>query len=508
MAVDPSVSLGLKFPDPASQPNALDTVGKFATIQNNLNQNKLFQQTFAARQQAGHIMATAPDLETGLSNLYKDPQVAPFAGEMVGQIRQGMLAGVQYQGEVQKQATSGYDAVIQGLPAMLASPTEGTWKNAIESKLGTLSPLARKQVEPILANMKTALLDGLPDDPAAAKAEFAKRVAGFSLATGAKPEAISGILGPATSQDTGGKIQFGRTAPPQGGPAGEAPGSFIPGNALGKTLAPTLTDVPVGEGSTVKEIVGGDSGQGNPLTAVAKPGTDSANPLLPEAAAGPKIPPGAIGARTPTLTEGEYAPTRTKHVADYEKDLDDRVNTGGTFRRNMDEIIGAAKQAQAGGGAETYAKLGAALQAFGVDNDVVNKMANGSLAASQVIDKASLSNTMNQLKQQLTGIGGSRINQQEFVAQLSKNPNLSTDPNAIVQVFNLWNDFYKRDKAEQTALDAYKEKGGDIKRWPQVWNNSEFMKGFAPGTSISGEGVKGITKPAGGERPPLDSFLK
>jgi len=216
----------------------------------------------------------------------------------------------------------------------------------------------------------------------------------------------------------------------------------------------------------------------------------------------------------PDQSTSQYNTKRADDIVDYEKSIDDRVGNGATLRKNISATIQAAGQAQMGGGAEAYTKLGSALQAIGVSNPTVDKWANGSLAASQVINKVALQNSMSQLKQQLTGVGGSRLNAQEFVAYLNENPNLTTDPRAAAEVFNLWNQFYDRDKAEQRAFDAYKSGkptgdptldqlayGGndlspgekpDIKRWPALWNQSDYMTKFAPGGAIDTSGMKGL----------------
>lgn len=508
MPVDPNISLAAKAPDLGQM---LGTIGQFANIQNAINQNKLFQQTFAARQKAGQILAGAPDMESGLQSLLKDPVTAPFAGETINSIRtsQQTLADINRlqavtAGERQTQATHGLEAFYKSLGSVMADPSEATWNAAVNANLSTLSPSAREQVAPAIQSIKSGLMDGLPADPQQRRAAFNQRLSGFLIAGGVTPDSINAIAGTPTTLDLGGYRQPGLTLPstigggfaPAGNPlamtapAANVSGDFGPGGA--PTVARLPGGLPSGGGSQPSGLAGGA-----PAGTPPQPAGVSSLPVT-----GPQPSANALGGSRPasqlpltglTRQQQKYTDQRMEALGKYEEGLDDRVVTGGTFRRNIDEILSAAKQAQTGGGAETFMKLGQALQALGVSNSTVDKVANGSLASSQVIDKASLTNTMNQLKQQLTGIGGSRINQQEFVAQLSKNPNLATDPRAIVQVFNLWNDFYNRDVAEQQALDKYKNSGGDVSRWPAEWSQSDYMKKFAPGGTISGEGVKGAS---------------
>ncbi len=529
MPVDPNISLAAAPPDLGKM---LGTIGQFANIQNAINQNRLFQQTFAARQKAGQILAGAPDMETGLQNLLKDPVTAPFAGETINSIRTsqqtladiGRLQAVTA-GERQTQAEHGLSALYKSLGPVMADPSEATWNAVVNSNLATLSPSAREAVTPAIQSIKSGLMDGLPAEPNARRAAFNQRLSGFMISGGVTPESINAIAGTPTTLDLGGYKQPGLQLPstvgggfaPSGNPLSMTPpaanvtGDFGPGGA--PTVARLPGGLPAGVPSggsqpTAGALVAGGPSGGAPVGGPPQPtgaaASSSLGPAPQTGASGPSLNSlgGSRPAAQPPLTglsrqQQKYTDQRMEALGKYEENLDDRVLTGGTFRRNIDEILSAAKQAQTGGGAETFMKLGQALQALGVSNSTVDKVANGSLASSQVIDKASLTNTMNQLKQQLTGIGGSRINQQEFVAQLSKNPNLATDPRAIVQVFNLWNDFYNRDVAEQQALDQYKNSGGDVSRWPAQWAQSDYMKKFAPGGQITGEGVKGAGPAAG-----------
>jgi hypothetical protein len=510
MPVDPNISLAAAPPDPGK---LLGTIGQFANIQNAINQNRLFQQTFAARQKAGQILAGAPDMETGLQNLLKDPVTAPFAGETINSIRTsqqtladiGRLQAVTA-GERQHQNQTGMEAFYKSLGPILADPREEVYQNIVNANLATLSPSAREDLAPAFNSIHTALMVGLPTDPAQRRAAFNQRLAAFMSGGGITPESINSITGTPQLFKFGGYDQPGIMRP---GTVGG--GISFSGPPIGETAPPANVqgDFGLGGAPTVARLPGGlPSGSSLPLGTA--PGVTPAGPPATPPPAGVTAPTASnsLGAVRPpsqppltglTRQQQKYTDQRMDAMGKYEENLDDRVLTGGTFRRNMDEIISAAKEAQTGGGADAFMKMGQLLQAIGFNNVTVDKIANGSLKASQVIDKASLTNTMNQLKQQLTGIGGSRINQQEFVAQLSKNPNLATDPRAIVQVFNLWNDFYNRDVAEQKALDQYKNSGGDISRWPSQWMQSDFMKSFAPGTPITGEGVKGIgpAKPAG-----------
>ena len=445
MPIDPTISLeagrGVGRVEPT---NALGMVGQFAQVQNALNQNALFQQTFHARQVAGEIMAAAPDLESGLLAIQRNPDTAAFAQQIANGVRQTQLTLTQMQGEQQKQAQSGLEGFMKSLPAILADPSQ--WEATVKANLSVLSPTAQARVAPAMESIRQGLIEGLPADPTAARQVFNQRLGGFMIAGGVTPDsirALTGALPPQVVQTTG----------PQGQPVTRVVGG---------------------------PAIGGGTGGGGALSGVVSEG--------------------------PGETQKSYLGDIGKAGAQYEVELNNSVSAMQQQRRNIEEIIGAAKEAHIGGGASTFMKVGQALQALGVNNAVVDTWANGSLPASQVIDKLSLNNMTGQLRQAFQGMGGSRVNMQEFVAFLNKNPQILTDPRAMVKIFNLWNDFYKRDVAEQTALDKAKDSPNfDMSRWPAQWAKSDYMKKFAPQWDISPEGIKGTEVPERkeGSAPPV-----
>lgn len=281
MPVDPTISLGVKVPEPAQGANPLATISNFAALQNTLNQNKLFQQTFAARKRAGEILSQSPDLEKGLEELYRDPITAPFAGETVNAVRQGQQTFADIQrlravtaGEQQKQATDGLKAAVgYGLPAIIENPSNSTWDSVMSAQLRTMSPFARAAVEPALASLKTSLLADLPDDPVAARKEVQKRAAALSLASGFTPESYAAVAGKPATQNLGNVIQPGLEAPGQPFTAG--------GPALPVGAPPRYENFPGGVPAAVPGIPG--NAPGNPLT--GGPGPSGGNALGAESAA-------------------------------------------------------------------------------------------------------------------------------------------------------------------------------------------------------------------------------
>jgi hypothetical protein len=415
--------------------NPLGAMSQIMQMRMLQTQTSMMQQKFAGTQRAGQIIASSPDLESGLDAVSKDPTAAAWGGEAVANWRQAMLARQQYENEAQHGAKDGLDAVLGGSAASSAGDVSQLLPN-IQGRLKLLSPQAQARAGQALQYILPALTAGVPTDPdappeakAAASAQLQKNIIALGAGSGIPAETMYGAAG---------------------------------------VMKPTTEYQPVGPGGAPAPVTLGGI-QGGPADSTT-----------------------ASGPQGLSVGQKGYAEHRIADVADYEKNLDDRVLSGQDLSKNMRAIIDAAHSAQMGGGADTYSRLGSLLQAVGVNNDTVDKWANGSQAASQEIDKISLGTSMSQLKQQLTGVGGSRMNAQEFVAYLQKNPNLTTDPRAMVKVFNLWNNFYDKDLHEQDAIDQYKAKGGDMTRWPSQWSHSDFMKNWSPTTEISGEGVKGV----------------
>src|SRR6266436_8931428 len=93
--IDPSITAGIGA---RSQVNPLAVVGQFAHIQNALNQNQLFQQTFRARQALGPLAQQATDPQTGKTDWEKfgslvatHPETSFMAPEILNNIAQKKL---------------------------------------------------------------------------------------------------------------------------------------------------------------------------------------------------------------------------------------------------------------------------------------------------------------------------------------------------------------------------------------------------------------------------------
>lgn len=284
MATDPEISLGVRGgatgPMQAgytgsTPPNALALLGSVTDTRAKLL-------GLQARQRAGEILAAAPDLDTGIARLQQDPLTAAWAPELAqtaAATRNAVLSG---QGQLQQQGIDAFHSFAQNLPAVLADPKNRPPARDIALRLA--SPAVRDRLGQSIDYLYQSLDHDLPQDPAAAKQRQVQDLAGWIVSAGAGA-AVPQILGAPAQVQAGNRIEFGRVAPAQGGPGGEAPGALSPGNALVPGIAPQYAQP----------------------GAVAQPGIGPRGPAGPSPAPGAGPSPNALGVPAPGLA-GPLAP--------------------------------------------------------------------------------------------------------------------------------------------------------------------------------------------------------
>ena len=293
MMPEPLPSLQVTTPETGAGAGALDTVAKFATIQNALNQNRLFQQTFAARQKAGQIIAGAPDLETGIKNMFADPDVAAFAGPIANDIRQQMDTQANVATKRQTLAQNAIDFAIRKTASALYDPA--LFATNLKSGLAAADPMTAPHMQPFVDSFVRSVGYGLPADPTTwtpqQKSKYQANLSGALLSAGFTDSSLKLIQGNVTTvpgmtasgiRGTQGVVQApafagGGLTPtgqviPEGMPASEA-SSTEPG-PLSSTLQPQV----VTRGDVFRGAVpslGGSMQGGNLLV----PGASATNPL-------------------------------------------------------------------------------------------------------------------------------------------------------------------------------------------------------------------------------------
>lgn len=240
---------------PSTVSNPLSLLSSFADTQQKLNQVKLFNQTLAARQRAGQIMATAPDTATGLAEMQKDPQVSAFVPEIAQTVASTQNSILQNQGTVQTQATDAYHLLMSGLPAVLQDKT--AWPALANSVLAITSPAARPAMQQALKDWQSFLTDpeldskGNPVPVTLDKQN--QRLSGVIIANG-QGDSVNRILAQPGTETVGGAVVPVTTTPAQGGVHGEAPGTIA--EVPGRQASPGSGGGPAPAGGLVDSAVG------------------------------------------------------------------------------------------------------------------------------------------------------------------------------------------------------------------------------------------------------------
>ena len=442
MPIDPQISLGVTPIAPPANP--LGAIGGYADLQDKLNQLTLFRQTFAARQKAGQILASAPDMETGLQGLMKDPLTAPFSGEIINQARQGMLAQVQLQGEQQKQATDGLGAIIKGMSVGVSSPS--MVGPSIDATMKTLSQSAQTRDGPAVDSLKSALTDGLPSDPAAARAEFTKRMAALSLAGGVTEDTV--------------RAQSG-------------------------TMKPQVIQTTDATGAVSSRVVGGPAAGGS-----ADLGQGGAPPTAPAGSntLAPGLPPGTLSVGPSNTRAAEQKGLGEAGVA-----VQDEMNTNAealpTQLARLNTIIDTLGKFQAGGGANWRTEGGKFLQSLknigvqGITQDNINGVANSSLPDSQIFNSLIKQFVTRQLSTDVKGQG--KAMRDEVTAYL-QSADATTDPAALLKILNLAKYSMQVGYDKSQKFQDYKEKGmGDFASFPAYYTKN-FGGSILPPSNTGG----------------------
>jgi hypothetical protein len=441
----------------------------------------------------GQLYATYGNDPDELARQISQSPWSAFFPEALTQARNAALLGTQQANIRQEMSGNIIKDWGQSMSTLYGNPTMETWLNLKSAALArAFDPKVKAAVSEQMDALGHTMFDNTGGDPEAIR----RNILANYLHFGMTPETAAMLGGVPQAHDVRSGIQF--IQPP--GIFGRQPSAV--GGVIPYGTAPTTITQPTG---TMPGVGGGLQPGGALAIPPPGPGTNLAlpQPTVQSPAPAPSAPSAAPAATQPGTsptygTQLPYATKRSGDMATYEKTLDTDVDNGATLYRNMNEIYDNAKKAQIGGGAGAWMALGKSLQAMGVNNDTVNRWANGDLAASQVMDKLALQNATSVMRQQLEG--GGRYNMKEFVAFLNSNPNLTTDPHAMVEIFNLWNNYYQRDKAEQNSLNtAKKQPGFDINTWPNQWQNSSYMQKFSPGVPFTGEGVLGVMPSKGSD---------
>ncbi len=511
--LQPNISLGVRPPEGAGS-NPLGMLNSFSEIQNRVNQNRLFQQEFAARQKFGQILSASPDMESGLSAAASDPDVAPYAGAWIGNYRQNMQTMQEIAGKKTEQNLSALKAF--GLASAAAVNDPSMIPKIEERTISMIDPLIRKDAAPAIKNAADILLQGLPKDPKAMMAEYQKRHLALMVSSGLSGEAPKMLYGEPVTAERGGSLDYGLRSPTTGGV------NFT--TSVPKTLPPAITMLKPASGGGAEEpyATGGALGaNAQPLGGPSAPGTADANAL----GVGPSVAkPGAPSAAPPSpgslqgLTPGamELQKKSAEIVGGIREKMSDQASQFPGQMHSLDVLHDMLTQAQAGGGANIRSQAASLVQAarnigIPIDEETVNKIGNESLPASQTFSAIVNQVATRMLSADVHGQGKSMLPEvKAYLDQMS----LATSPGAILNILNNMKFSMVTGFEQSKAYSQFRQKkeAGDpeVKGVPEdqfyTWYAEQQEKAKKLTTApLSPEGVKGIAPKA---RPPLSSFFK
>lgn len=296
-------------------------------------------------------------------------------------------------------------------------------------------------------------LMGLPPDQ---RTTFVSRLANQ---TDASRATLANMIGPATQVNQGGRTAIVRTPPT--GPTSVAAtlaSGLTPGEASERVPQVSESGQPqtISKGAITPGLQSGleTPGRQNPFTATTA--MPEVNPMVSQAqtpvAPVAPAPPAQGGA---TINTGLPPTTKDalERMSAEQKALADDIHSAQQVKIQVSAMRQAVAQMHTGGLASTRAKLGQLAQGFGLPDDFVKRVANGSLPASQVFDKLANQSAMMVLRQAIGGQG--RLTNLEFATFKDSNPNLDTDPRAVEKMLTFFDRVADLPILENKYLAAY-----------------------------------------------------
>ena len=350
---------------------ALGQVGQILGVQQQLNQQKLFQLQYGARVRAGQIISAAPDLETGLEQARQDPAVAA-APDVLNQFREMQQTLTHTQGMQLEQNTNGLQAVMKAASAAINDPSKT--RQYFEMALSSLPPEIRARDMPAASQLFAAVTDGgRADGPT-----MQQNLMGIYGAAGGTPAGLQTMTG-VTGYDAnaGDRIVIGGRSLLTGNPVGK-PGEIGTGTAPGWE---TPGQVPVGALHS-----GGGPGISGPGTSgPPKPGASfGPNPLLGGMnfdAQGHMLPSDTTGATTGSLGAGGVGVQSPAQLT-MNKGLADRFVDADTKSYNAaQQVLGSVNYMNAA--LDSTAKAGGLLTP-GTGGELRSNLARGVNTLSQM----------------------------------------------------------------------------------------------------------------------------
>lgn len=415
------------------QPSAPNLVGygqAAVGMQNALNQNRLFQQQFQAKQGIGQALSRATDPNTNQIDYNKaavlmaaDPRAAGFVPEFINQMAQANNLNAETTLKNIDVAQKQQDYYAKGLSPLLQKGASVS-KQDVMDQIGTMYANGKGVLD---RDHALAFIASMPQEDGPALQNYIQTHAQLA-------QTNADAMGHVLAQSTGGGTQLLNTNPVLGNrPTGFVENTPTPGEM--NAMTPTVDAQGNIQNTPRAQAAPMISGAGAPIQ-----GTGGNGPSL--------------SALNPT-TAG-YKTGVGKDMAEYKSNLDSTVGTMSQTMQQMQEangLLGKNGGMVTGGGGAVRASVGQFLQAIGASKDTVDKVSNGSLPASQEFAKLMTPIAVGNLRGAVGS--GQRIAQQEVMMFVKQNPNLDTDPRAVQKMFGLYQQLYKTKALEQKALASW-----------------------------------------------------
>lgn len=436
---DPTIASKV-IPPSIPQSNALGGVSQLVDLQKGLTDLQSTRLTLAAKKRAGDLMALAPSLDDGIAAMTRDPGVSGFAPDVISTLQGIRSAQVSMQGEQQVQAGSGLNAVLTSLLPALNDPT--TFDADMAARMKTLSPSAQSAVSAAMPQIKASLFDGLPKDPAQAAEVYQQRLGAMLVGAGFSADGIRSVTG---------------------------------------SMAPQMVTVTGPKGEQIPMQIGG------PITGGT--GIDS-------------LPHGPTSSESAQLThEGDIA-------ASVEGDMNSAAQAIPKTLQTINNTVDALSAMSPGGGADMRSSLGKAMEFFknagvsGISQDMIDKVANGNLAASQELTTLLRSFVTQQLKVASEGTGAGRIKSE--VDAFLQMADQTTTPEALLGILGYARQALQIDYDMSKKLQDFKGKLSDpnsvessygLPGYYRWYNDHELDFSKLPPVTTSGQSLTPDTKP-------------
>jgi hypothetical protein len=482
--IDPSITAGIG----GGGSNMLSSLFDLARTGAVLQQNRLLSQEANSRARMGQLAqaSTNPDgsfdSTTYVKHILGDPVTAPFAPQVMNQFAEKGLIDANTTAQNLNNWKARYDtiasvasAVGQDTPSDTNPADTKNFIGRVSDQLSLKNPDGTQMfTAPELTAYLTHALSGVKTN-----ADLKSHVLSLAQGSLTRSQLLENVgTQPGLGPNGEPKLYFFNRLAQGAGAGGNA-------GAAGAYMAGAGGVGPGGAGSP------GNGGPGGLAAPGATPGPGSQTPVggapsgpsappTPQPAAGPPQSPGS-------LTLGPSAPEQAQLTAlpGYISHVNSSAATAQNLNFQLDKLDQVRTQFKQGGGAGTYAELGKLMQAAGVRQDWVDKVANGSLPASQTFSSLSQQVAVNLMKQQLLShdndtSGAGRLLQSEWSSYISNKPNWEHDPRTLDSLLG----FMRKQNGLATAkANALQLSLLRLRRGEQVGgmrSQADVMSGFEP----------------------------